>query len=154
MMIREMTKALKGCVRKKLGSTLYFLFYFCGFLYTGLIITSNVMNYFKFTSNLIQTEILKNELVKISIVSSQSPKIKPNYVQIPNLIVCSDSMHSKQKVEAKYPQLNKTSIQQLYGLHVQGSRRSIWGIRKTRPDLFSLLRENYEKEFSVRVKSF
>ena len=153
-MIKEMAKILKGFVRKKLGSTIYFLFHFCGLLYTALIITSNVMTYFKFTSNLIQTEILKSEWVKniCSFHSGLTTKIKPNYVQIPNLMVCSDSMHSKRKVEAKYPKLNKTSIQKLYGLHVKG--RSMWGIRKTLPNLFSRLRDNYEKEFSVRVKSF
>ena len=69
-------------------------------------------------------------------------------------MICSDSMHSKQKVEAKYPQLNKTAIQQLYGLHVQGLRRSMWDIRSSLPDLFNLLRTDYEKEFSVRVKVF
>ena len=69
-------------------------------------------------------------------------------------MICSDSMHSKQKVEAKFPQLNKTAIRQLYGLHVQGLRRSMWDIRNSLPDLFNLLRADYEKEFSVRVENF
>ena len=59
-----MAKALKSFVRKKLGNTLYFLFYFCGLVYTALIISSNVRTYFKFTSNLIQTEITNNDEVQ------------------------------------------------------------------------------------------
>ena len=75
-------------------------------------------------------------------------KVKPNLVKIPNLMVCTDSMHSKHKVQEKYPSVNETVIQQLYGLHTTDAQRRMWKVRKSIPDLFDLLRGTYEKEYT------
>ena len=75
-------------------------------------------------------------------------KFKPNLVKIPNLMVCTDSMHSKHKVQEKYPSVNETVIQQLYGLHTSDAQRRMWKVRKSIPDLFDLLRGTYEKEYT------
>ena len=57
-------------------------------------------------------------------------------------------MHSKQKVSQKYPQLNHTVIEQLYGLHVKGLKRTMWDLRKTSPEMFKGLKADFEKEYA------
>ena len=79
-----MAKVLKSFVRKKLGNTLYFLFYFCGLVYTALIISSNVRTYFKFTSNFIQTEITNNDEVQKLFL------VKLNFFNKVKLCPCSE----------------------------------------------------------------
>ena len=39
-------------------------------------------------------------------------------VQFPNIMLCTDSIHSKYKLRKMYPQVNDTLIQQFYGLDV------------------------------------
>ena len=63
-------------------------------------------------------------------------------------MICTDSMHSRKKVRQKYPSINDTLIQQLYGFHTTDVQRRMWKVRKPIPDLFDLLMENYEKEYS------
>ena len=65
-------------------------------------------------------------------------------------MVCTDSMHSKEKVRKKYPKINETVIQQLYGLHITDVERRMWKIRKSVPDLFEFLRESNEIKYAGR----
>ena len=59
-------------------------------------------------------------------------------------------MHSKEKVRKKYPKINETVIQQLYGLHITDVERRMWKIRKSVPDLFEFLRESNEIKYAGR----
>ena len=62
-------------------------------------------------------------------------------------MICADSMHSKEKVRTKYPQVNKNTIEQLYGRRVKGLRRTMWDLRKTRPKLFNSIRYSIDDEY-------
>ena len=68
-------------------------------------------------------------------------------VRLPNLMICTDSMHSKEKIRLKYPNVNKSMVEQLYGLHTKGLKRSMWDLRKSQPDMFSYLRHREESEY-------
>ena len=63
-------------------------------------------------------------------------------------MLCADSMHSKRKVEEKYPSLTKIRIQELYGLNVKGLKKSIWNIRKSLPHMFSSIRQEIDDQYS------
>ena len=63
-------------------------------------------------------------------------------------MVCADSMNSKRKVAAKYPMLNKTRIQELYGLNVKGLKKSIWNIRKSLPHMFRSMKDEFDDQYS------
>ena len=67
-------------------------------------------------------------------------------VLIPNLMVCSDSMHSKEKLRLMYPQVQKSDLEQLYDLHKDGSSRSVWDIRQ---DFRGLLRNDDRQNFEL-----
>ena len=73
---------------------------------------------------------------------------KTGIVRLPNLVICTDSMHSKRKVQLKYPQLNHTVLEQLYGLHTKGLKRNMWDIRKKSPEIFLKLKADFEKEYA------
>ena len=62
-------------------------------------------------------------------------------------MICADSMHSKRKVSAKYPQLNKTMLQELYGLNVKGLKQSMWDVRQSLPDMFQSLKRDFDKQY-------
>ena len=44
--------------------------------------------------------------------------IKTDRVHFPKILICADSIHSKERTFDAYPKLNMTMIQQLYGLDV------------------------------------
>ena len=44
--------------------------------------------------------------------------IKTDRVHFPKILICADSIHSKERTFDAYPMLNMTMIQQLYGLDV------------------------------------
>ena len=44
--------------------------------------------------------------------------IKTDRVQFPKILICADSIHSKERTFDAYPMLNMTMIQKLYGLDV------------------------------------
>ena len=75
--------------------------------------------------------------------------IQDNMVRLPNLMICTDSMHSKEKIRLKYPHVNKSMVEQLYGLHTKGIKRSMWDIRKSQPDMFNFLRMRQESEYET-----
>ena len=62
-------------------------------------------------------------------------------------MICADSMHSKRKVSEKYPQLNKTMIQELYGLNVKGLKQSMWDVRKSLPDMFRSMKRDFDNQY-------
>ena len=70
-------------------------------------------------------------------------------VRLPNLMICTDSMHSKEKIRLKYPHVNKSMVEQLYGLHTKGIKRSMWDIRKSQPEMFNFLRMRQESEYEM-----
>ena len=66
-------------------------------------------------------------------------------------MVCMDSMHSRKKVAAKYPIVDRIAVQDLYGNHKTAhktrSTNHMWKIRKSLPDLFRILRLKYEQDY-------
>ena len=62
-------------------------------------------------------------------------------------MICTDSMHSKLKVKAKYPAINESMIQQLYGVRVSDTEHHMWEARKSAPEFFDILRNTYEKDY-------
>ena len=76
----------------------FYLFYMLGLIYTVMIVTRNVRNYWKYASNISQREVEENP---------------EKLVQFPNVIICSDSVHSKQKVAKQYPLFKGLAIQRM-----------------------------------------
>ena len=63
-------------------------------------------------------------------------------------MICSDSMHSKSKVNEKYPTLNETMVQKLFGARVSDTEHHMWETRKSAPEFFFFLRNTFEKKYS------
>ena len=57
----------------------------------------------------------------------------------------SDSIHSKKKLETRYPSVNITMVQQLYGLHVTKDQQAIWELKNTMGVFYHLMRQSKEK---------
>ena len=57
-------------------------------------------------------------------------------------------MHSKHKVNARYPMINKTHIQMLYGFNVKGLKKSMWDIRSSLPTMFESLEREFSKDYN------
>ena len=68
--ICSMARYLKRFSWRKLASVVYYVFYFCGLVYTGCIITSNIRSYFNYRSNISQRE-LEFDSDKVSFVPSR-----------------------------------------------------------------------------------
>ena len=62
-------------------------------------------------------------------------------------MVCTDSMHSKLKVNEKYADINESMIQHLYGVRVSDKAHHMWEARKSAPVFFDLLRNTLEKDY-------
>ena len=62
-------------------------------------------------------------------------------------MICSDSMHSKMKVIEKYPTLNDTMVQKLYGAGVSDTEHHMWEARQSAPEFFIYLRNTFEKKY-------
>ena len=92
----------------------FYVFYMVGLIYTVMIVTRNVNNYWKYASNISQREVKENP-----------EKLE----QFPNVIICSDSIHSKQKLATRYPLFNEKAIQRMYGLNMTSMERFMWDFR-------------------------
>ena len=57
---------LKNFRKQILRNTLFYLFYFCGLVYTVYLIASNVCTYYNYSSQLIQTQVV-NSLDEVSL---------------------------------------------------------------------------------------
>ena len=146
---KQMTKEAKVRILRKWRSILYYIFQLCGFFYTGHIVYGNLKSYYSYKSNKIQRE-LEDSIHKVRTLSTNFElcvNCKPNVVRLPNVMICADSMHSKRKVSSKYPQLNKTMLQELYGLNVKGLKQSMWDVRQSLPDMFQSLKRDFDKQY-------
>ena len=141
-----MVKGVRNCFLGQWRSILFYLFRVCGFIYTAFIIHGHVVNYLSFQSIKTQTELETSQVNTKN--NAGRNRFQPNIVRIPNLMVCADSMNSKRKVAAKYPMLNKTRIQELYGLNVKGLKKSIWNIRKSLPHMFRSMKDEFDDQYS------
>ena len=54
-----------------------------------------------------------------------SPSSNPPF---PNILVCSQSMHSKMKVKKLYPDMSDADIAFLYGFGIPKAKKMSWGI--------------------------
>ena len=63
-------------------------------------------------------------------------------------MICSDSMHSKLKVNEKYPTLNEDMVQKLYGVRVSDAEHHMWETRQSAPEFFIYLRNTFEKKYN------
>ena len=63
-------------------------------------------------------------------------------------MICSDSMHSKMKVNEKYPNLNDTMVELLYGEHVTETAHHMWEARHFTPEFHMFLRNTFEKDYN------
>ena len=63
-------------------------------------------------------------------------------------MICTDSIHSKHKVATKYPQVNQSMIEQLYGLHVASIKQLMWDFKSTLPQVFNLTLMTMDKEYA------
>ena len=69
-------------------------------------------------------------------------------VQFPNIMLCTDSIHSKYKLRKMYPQVNDTLIQQFYGLDVDPTAMvSVKWVLVTPSSHQLLVANNFVKEF-------
>ena len=128
----------------------FYLFYVGGFVYTAFIVSSNLEEYFAHKSNDVHMELDEtNETCSqvINDINKESYWFKPNTVRLPNIVICTDSMHSKLKVAKKYPLINKTMIQGLYGFNIKGLKKSMWEIRDSLPHIFKSLRRDFDREY-------
>lgn len=88
-----------------------------GLVYTIFNIYSNVIVYFKFTSNISQREDLDVHqesgiktirckllgIRQLQLIESELSYPHKEQVNFPNVLICADSLHSKKKVNDKYP---------------------------------------------------
>ena len=51
----------------------------------------------------------------------------------PKLVLCSDSMHSKNKIVQKYPIINDTLLENLYGFNLRNQDQDYWALRLLNP---------------------
>lgn len=142
-------------VSKTLASVLYYLVYFCGLVYTGIIIFGNVMAYFKYNSTFSQRQLLTplSEVTLLILLWNFFLNIiKSKYVRLPNLMICSDSLHSKKKVQKYFPNVTDKMIEKLYGFNVTRLQKSIWNFRKTEPGYFRFLQRKYLSQYKFENK--
>ena len=84
-------------------------------------------------------------------------------VQFPNIMLCTDSIHSKYKLRKMYPQVNDTLIQQFYGLDVDPTAlvicsfffevstvefQNLWEIKAKLPVVYKLARSRLERHYN------
>ena len=157
--IIKKTMVLKNLFHQILRNIVYYIIYSCGLIFTAGLIFRNVKTYYNYSSQMIQTEVTNTQdevilnlktLSKTVYFSNSSyvDSFKPNLVKIPNLMICTDSMHSKEKVRNKYPKFDEKMVQQLYGLHTTDVERRMWKIRNSVPELFEFLRESNEAKYT------
>ena len=53
--------------------------------------------------------------------------INETKIDFPRLLLCSDSMHSKQKVQRSFPGLSQRDMQLLYGKNLENFRNHTYG---------------------------
>ena len=63
-------------------------------------------------------------------------------------MICSDSMHSKMKVNEKYPTLNETLVQKLYGARISDTEHHMWETRHFSPEFHMFMRNTFEKDYN------
>ena len=51
----------------------------------------------------------------------------------PVIMVCADWMHSRDKVRRKFPMINETMIQKLYGLGIDPESKKAWVYKEAMP---------------------
>ena len=106
----------------------YSLFYIVGLIYTSFCIYKNVRQYLRHESDIVVTEyengkieiknhFFKNLLNLLSIVlEGENHQVENSF---PEIILCSDSMHSRSKIQRKYPMLDLPGdIETLYGVGI------------------------------------
>ena len=115
----------------------YYLFWVSGLIYTGLNISTRVIHAtIHFGKNdrpdfgtcrdeaqlswitLVWTNVQVYVRRESTISQREIMGIKTDRVQFPKILICADSIHSKERAFDTYPKLNMTMIQQLYGLDV------------------------------------
>ena len=115
----------------------YWTFWVAGYIYTTLTIYQNIENYFQRRSTITQSDMtswehdistsiavnkyLNNMFYKDddgSVNVSVSPSV------FPKIIICSDSMHSRHKLQMRFPFVNITTIEYLYGHNLPKGARS------------------------------
>ena len=125
----------------------YWLFWMAGLVYTIFNIYSNVIVYFKFTSNISQREDLDvhqgSGIQKpwLRLIGFLKYPLKEQ-VNFPNVLICADSLHSKKKVQDKYPSGSFISQQNFF---VCDSRQNLF---------FSQIAESFEKSICLQSKNY
>ena len=51
----------------------------------------------------------------------------------PKLVLCSDSMHSKNKIKQFYPSINETLLENLYGFNLRSQDEDYWAMKLLNP---------------------
>ena len=100
-----------------------------GFWLVGLIVTikqvwTNVTKYGERASTITQEDV--------RILSGKN---------FPKLVLCSDSMHSKNKIQQYYPSINETLLENLYGFNLKSQDEDYWAMK--------LLNPRYKVSFSL-----
>ena len=92
-----------------------------GFWLVGLIVTikqvwTNVTKYGERASTITQEDV--------RILSGKN---------FPKLVLCSDSMHSKNKIQQYYPSINETLLENLYGFNLKSQDEDYWAMKLLNP---------------------
>ena len=94
---------------------------------------------------------------KSTISHKESRDLDHRIVQFPRILICSDSVHSRQKIKL-YPDVNLTTVEQLYGRNIDVLDQNIWEYRRSLPFMFKLAKATAEKDFKrlnkLNIKTF
>ena len=119
-----------------LSSKVFWLFLWLGGLfYTGRIIVNSSKRYLRYPAQIYEREGDAGKLA----FSFKNFQIFLNFynqaITFPKILVCSNSMHSRYKLQVFYPQLNSSMIEKFYGNYDE-----INSIKKL--DILNLIKEN------------
>ena len=107
----------------------YSLFYIVGLIYTSFCIYKNVRQYLRHESDIVVTEyengkiesknrffLRSTEFLDHCFLEDGNHQVENSF---PEIILCSDSMHSRSKIQKKYPMLELPGdIETLYGVGI------------------------------------
>lgn len=105
------------------------VFWLIGLYWTIIQVRSNVIKFNEKRSTITQEDV--------RILSGDN---------FPKLVLCSDSMHSKNKIVQKYPIINDTLLENLYGFNLRNQDQDYWALRLLNPSykVFLFLKYNID----------
>ena len=115
-LVKSFSSILNHSLSKSVTFCLKRVFWLIGLYWTIIQVRSNVIKYNEKRSTITQEDV--------RILSGDN---------FPKLVLCSDSMHSKNKIAQKYPLINDTLLENLYGFNLDNQDQDYWALRLLNP---------------------